>query len=391
MKPRFPSAPRLWLSVFVLYVCITTGAFADEQRVEVLRNGVQTTLILPEYTSQGVPYASLRDLARQIGGSVEVGDARAVLRVGTQSIEAGLEDDEARAGTATIALRHPVRSYNGDALIAIDDLVPVLRAGFGFGTPESPPVTSALSLDSVEPDLESIDSAVEAMESVSLESIAGTAPAPADREVAARPLDAPAFGDASGFLLAIDPGHGGDDTGVVGPGGRLEKDVCLAVAAELRRVLKEDYGIATLATREKDEIQGMKGRRQALSGSRVNLVLSLHSGANPSVAAKGPVLFAHTPSQTLSVDSKPGLQVARVLAGTLNGVTDAGVVPVYEVPLILLRGVDVPGVLVELGNLNNPEDAARLGEAGYQARLASALAAGIDQLLERPAASEVAP
>ena len=396
---KFPRSliPSFRLAVAGLLLCLAVSAGADEQRVDVLRNGVQTTLLLPQYTSQGVPYASFQDIARQIGASVEVGDATAVLRMGGQAIEVGLEDDEARAGAATIALRHPVRSYNGDALIAIADLVPVLRAGFGFGTPEDPPPGSALSLDPVEPDLESIAPGPDAMESVSLESVepaAAAAQEPATQagaEAVARPLNSPAFGDASRFLLAIDPGHGGDDTGVVAPGGLAEKDICLAVAGELRRVLKEQYGVSTVTTRDRDEPHGLKGRRQFLAREKVHLVLSIHSGAGVTDGARGPMLFAHKPAQTLSVDARPAHKVAQTLAGAMSGLSGAGAPPVYEAPLLLLRDSDAPGVLVELGNLKSPEDAARLADAAYQAQLAAALAAGIDQLLERTAAAGGAP
>jgi len=384
------------LAIFLLITGFAPAATADEQRIDVIRNGVQTTLVLPEYTSQGIPYASLTNIATQIGGALEVGDARAVLRLGGKDVATGLEDDKVQVGGASMTLRHPIRGYNGDALIAFEDLLPVLRAGFGFGTPENPPSTSALSLDSVEPDLESIETtppATDALDMDSLESIDLGAEIPLesveaiDTSATSRPLEAPSFGSGSRFVLAVDPGHGGDDTGVVGPGGLTEKVLCLSIAEELRRVLKEQYGIATVSTRDKDEMRSMKQRRQALSGDQASLVLSIHTGANAAPGALGPMLFAHVPAQTLSVDPKPGLGVARALAGAF----EAGSMnspPVYEMPLLVMRGVTVPGVLIELGNLKNPEDEARLASAAYQSQLVSALASGINQLIERPAVGE---
>lgn len=395
MNSRFSLLPWAKRALFVLLAGLVFNAAADEQRIDVVRNGVQTTLVLPVYTSQGIPYASLMDIASQISGSVDVGDARAVLRLGDKSIAAGLEDDEVQAGNASLALRHPIRSYNGDALIAIEDLVPVLRAGFGFGTPDNPPATSALSLDSVEPALESIEAAPapDAMESVSLESIDAPLQTPLEtvEPAASRPLAEPSFGSASGFLLAVDPGHGGDDSGVVGPGGLVEKDLCLAVATQLRRVLKEQYGIASVSTRENDGLATFKGRRQMLASAKATLVVSIHGGANAAQDARGLMFFAHTPAQTLSVDPKPGLAAARAVAAACEGVGGDGVPPVYEMPLLLLRDVSAPGILVELGNMKNPEDEARLADSAFQSQVVTALAAGINQLLERPAAGEVAP
>lgn len=371
-----------------IFFCTAAARAADEQRVEVLRNGVQTTLVLPEYKSQGVPYASFSDIARQLGGSVDVADSRVVFRLDGQQIAIGLEDDQLQSDGTTVSLGHPVRGYNGDALIAISDLVPVLREGFGFGTPATPPAGSALSLDSVEPALESVEPLPEsAMEDVELESIERAAGAPLEsagaavEEPAVRPLEDPVFSAAGEFLLAIDPGHGGEDGGAVGANGVSEKEICLAVAESLRRVLKEKYGIATVTTREGDVSLNLASRQSALSGGQADLVISIHAGANYATAAQGPMVFAHRPPQSLSIDPKPGLKAAQTIASALDSAGTQNPVPVHEVSLALLRDVNAPGVLVELGNLANAEDEARLAGEGYQTALATALADGVNRLL----------
>ncbi len=72
--PLTPHAIAGRIFALALLVCLifAPAASGDEQKIDVTRNGVTTTLVLPEYTSQGVPYASLADLARQLGGTAQV-------------------------------------------------------------------------------------------------------------------------------------------------------------------------------------------------------------------------------------------------------------------------------------------------------------------------------
>lgn len=345
-------------------------AFA-EQQVAIARDGETTTLVLPEYKSQGVPYASFADIARQLGGRLEVGDTRAVLEIGADRIEAALEGDTVEAGGETLALEHPVRRYHDDALLAFADLLPVLREGFGFQAP---------GRASPEPEEEPVPPAYESMEDVGLESITLPDPVSAEPET---PSGEPAFGGGGRFLLAIDPGHGGEDTGAVGPNGLPEKELCLAVAHRLRRVLKEEHGIATVTTREQDETLNLQARQGVLARERPDLVLSIHGSTSYAPAAAGPVVFAHTPASRRGVDPVPARAAAQTLAAAFDGVTGAGIPPVHEVPLRLFREYEGPALLVELGNLLNPDEAERLADAGYQAALADALAGGISRLLER--------
>ena len=395
MPPKAPTYSS-WLLAALCLLGGAAGAREDEQQIDVTRNGVTTTLTLPVYTSQGVPYASFADIARQLGGSVEVADARATLQWGGSRAEVGLEDVQVTAAGKTFALAHPVRAYNGDALIAIADLVPFLRASFGMGTPDDPPVASALNpaaneppaLAPISPDAAMREVSLEAveLEETTFESVSSALP-----ETAVQPLGKPSFGDAATFVLAIDAGHGGDDSGAVGPGGLVEKALCLAVASDLRRILKEQYGVATIMTREQDDSKSIQARVNRITGEHANLVVSIHGGVTYTPFATGPALFAHRPARSLSTDPKPGLQVAQSLAAALDGVAGQGAPPVHEASLGLMRHADIPGVMVELGNLMDPEEESRLAGGPYQARLAAALADGINRVLQSAGAGGVSP
>lgn len=390
LKPYAIAGRFIALALFSCLLCARM-AWGDEQKIDVTRNGVTTTLVLPEYTSQGVPYASLADLARQLGGTTEVDAARAAMQLGETRAEVGLNDVAVQRGGESFSLIHPVLPYQNDALIAMSDVVRFLREGYGMGTPENPPATSALAmpaeeapLDSVAPEAPSTSPLPEPelMEAADLESIAPAsdtledAPLESVAPVAAAPEPMP-----SGIaVVAIDPGHGGEDTGVVGATGLTEKDVCLAIASGVSRILVEKYGLATVLTREGDEVRTAQNRADTLGSRRAGLVVSIHVGASYAAEPVGPALFAHSAAGA----SRASLGVARTLSDSVAGVSAPSTPIVHEAALGLLRGSTIPGVLVEVGNLANPIEEARLADPQYQEQLAAALAAGINQALGRP-------
>ncbi|MBX3177852.1 MAG: N-acetylmuramoyl-L-alanine amidase [Candidatus Hydrogenedentes bacterium] len=383
---RFSSKTSLRPFLAVLALALAAAA-AAEQRIDVVRNGVTATLVLPEYKSQGVSYASFNDIARQIGAAFAVTGGSAVMDLDGARIEAPLESNALQAAGADLALRHPVRAYGSDALIAIEDLVPVLRAAFGFAPPETAASGSALAIEPMETPLESValPPPAEATPDLEMAPLESVSPPPA------APLPAAPFQDTRNFLLAVDPGHGGEDTGAAGPGGLLEKDLCLNVAGQVRRLLKERYGVATVATRDADEARGAGQRAASIESSGAQLVLSIHCGASMAPGARGPALVAHRPAAQLSTAPKPGLRAAQALAASLRAIDGQDAPAVHEMPLLLHQASEVPGVLIELGNLSNPEDEARLASEAYQRQLAEAIAEGIHQLVGGGAPAEASP
>ncbi|MCF6286619.1 MAG: N-acetylmuramoyl-L-alanine amidase [Candidatus Hydrogenedentes bacterium] len=372
---------------------VENTAVGQERTIDVLRHGVSTPLVLPEYKSQGMGYASMRDIARQLGGAVVLKEARATFRLNSKIAVTGLNDTEVHADGTRFSLGHPILPYEDDALIAMDDVVPFLRKGFGFGTPEDPPGTSALS-----PPAESTPSTQDidldsTMDSDTLEVVVA-APAlvieddasdletieirPAtEAEQKTTPLNTSGFRNRATLVLAIDAGHGGEDSGITGSNGLLEKALCLAVASDLRRILKEQYGIATIMTRDKDEsVSGAVRLTQATTG-KATLILSIHGGASSATEAHGFHVFAHKPKRSLSTDAKPALEAAQAIADALDSATNQAPRPVREIPLLLMRDSNLPCILVELGNLANPDDEAKLSSAAHQRSLAVALAKGI--------------
>ncbi len=373
------------LTVMTLLLCCFIAA-GQEQSIAVLRHGVTTPLTLPEYSSQGTPYASMKDLARQLGASLRIEDAKAHFQLEGKEVTLGLNDTGVDGGTSPFQLENPVLAYEGDALIAMADVVPFLRNSFSFGTPDAPPERSALSLPddaSMEDELEStsldtieteplleMEAELSELESIEIR--------PREEQETPAPTPAPtSLGSGNNFLLAIDPGHGGEDGGVLGPNGLQEKTLCLDVARHLSRILQEEYGIRSILTREEDETVSAAVRQKRASKGAATLLLSIHGGASTAPAARGYQLFAHQPRQSLSMDPKPALDAAKQLASALDGATQQAPRPVREIPLLVMRDGNLPCILVELGNLAHPDDEAQLSSSGHQQRLAAALARGI--------------
>lgn len=395
--PQTPQAIAGRMIALALFFCFFCAPVArgDEQKIDVTRNGVTTTLVLPEYSSQGVPYASLADLTRQLGGSLEVDATRAAVQLGDIRTDVGLNDVAVQQGGKSFSLIHPVLPYQRDALIAMSDVLRFLREGYGMGTPENPPTESALARPSAEAPLDTgmpepaageplpePTRTLDPMENVDLESISPVTDnlenAPLESVVPVTETPAPIPMGIT--TVAIDPGHGGDDTGIVGTTGLAEKGLCLTIATSVERILRDRYGVTTLSTRESDEVHTLQNRIDAVASGKAGLVVSIHAGASYAAGAAGPAIFAHNAPG----GSRSSLSVARAIADALGTVSAPAVPVVHETTLSLLRGSTIPGVMVEIGILSNSSEEARLSDPQYQEQLASALAAGINQALGRP-------
>lgn len=241
------------------------------------------------------------------------------------------------------------------------------------------------------------------------------APAPAAPAPAApRPQPAPPQIDMTppGTLrtIVIDAGHGGDDTGVVAPGGLTEKDLTLRVARLLKAGIESRIGVRVLLTRESDEAVSPDARSAAANHNKADLFISLHANGAPVAAVRGTQVITVNGADYRSRVPRggfPGQAVPAVGAGlrTIEAVpwelahwpyversaAFANILikhlaaravtlatPASEpLPLRVLVGTNMPAVLVELGFLSNPEEAAALAGAPYPAAIVEALVAAI--------------
>lgn len=189
----------------------------------------------------------------------------------------------------------------------------------------------------------------------------------------------------SGKIIAIDAGHGGPDGGAVSQSGTVEKDINLAIALYLRDYLQQS-GAVVLLTRETDTDladPGTKGlakrkredlvrRAQLITEQKTDFMVSIHLNSIPSPKWRGAQTFytANNPENaTLAAHIQTELK--RNLENT-----DRLAKPMDKT-VFLLKALNIPSVLVELGFLSNVEEARMLNQPEYQQKLAACMYQGI--------------
>jgi len=221
------------------------------------------------------------------------------------------------------------------------------------------------------------------------------------------------------IIIALDPGHGGEDPGAIGPGGTREKDVVLRIAQRLREridatTLKGNPMRAYL-TREADYFVPLHVRVQKARRVQADLFVSIHADAFYTPQARGASVFALSQgaassaaarwmaSQENRADQIGGVNIAtqdvhlkRALfdmstTAQINDSLKLGDAVLREIGQIgrlhkagveqagfaVLKAPDIPSVLVETAFISNPEEEARLRSDAYQEALADALMRGI--------------
>lgn len=227
-------------------------------------------------------------------------------------------------------------------------------------------------------------------------------------------------------VVVIDPGHGGSDTGALGPKGVVEKDLTLALAKKLEALL-EKRGFRVVLTRDGDTSVPLKQRAALANFNQADLFLSVHMNASPAPSARGPEVYFMSQQATdlwsrelaekenaSGGGAPPGgggldlvlwdlaqtahLQESAFLAesiqNALNGLMGTDRRAVRQAPFVVLEGATMPAVLVEVAFLSNPEESRKVGDPAFQDRVAERLADAVAAFKERyesPAAVSGAP
>jgi len=254
---------------------------------------------------------------------------------------------------------------------------------------------------------------------------AGMATAPASSVVAAAPSAAapatPALAEpGSGkvdrlIVVAIDPGHGGEDPGAVGPSGLREKDVVLSVALQLRDQLNAQPGMRAMLTRDADFFVPLHERVRKARRVQADLFVSIHADAFFTPQARGASVFAlshsgasssaarwladkenaadlvggvnikardaHVARALLDMSTaaqiKDSMKLGGEVLGQIGKVGRLHKAQVEQAGFAVLKAPDIPSILVETAFISNPEEESRLRDPQYQAQLVQALTAGI--------------
>ena len=221
------------------------------------------------------------------------------------------------------------------------------------------------------------------------------------------------------IIVALDPGHGGEDPGAIGPAGTREKDVVLRVAHLLRdRINATTVGgnpMRAFLTRDGDYFVPLGTRVEKARRVQADLFVSIHADAFTTPAARGASVFALSQSGAsstaarwlankenqadlvggLNVQSKDrhvqralldmsttaqindSLALGTVLLGEIGNIGRLHKPRVEQAGFAVLKAPDIPSVLVETAFISNPEEEARLRSSAYQQQLADALMRGI--------------
>lgn len=211
---------------------------------------------------------------------------------------------------------------------------------------------------------------------------------------------------ASLNTIVIDPGHGGKDAGAIGPTGLEEKDVTLKVAAALKKLLQSGLGSQVFLTRGEDRELPPEQRAGIANNLKADLFISLHAAASPQKDTQRIEIFL--PGTLSNIPStgptprrssrRPGDEVIRwetahlkylpmsralgkLIQLNLSQETDDEVI-VRELPMLTLRGANMPSLLIEIGYITNPSTETDLKSGAYIDRIASAIFRGIKQYRE---------
>ena len=197
-------------------------------------------------------------------------------------------------------------------------------------------------------------------------------------------------------VIAIDAGHGGIESGATNSG-TLEKDLTLAIARKLRTALQSRLAATVVLTRESDVALTSEARAAVANNNQANLFISLHTGYSLDKKASGSSIYVMQGDFTGGVGepaggrlfypwymayrlSAPASQaMAQELQQNLNQALPGWKFPIRHAPIGVLASATMPAVAVEIGNLNSDASVKTLTDADFQTKLATAIAAGIEQ------------
>ncbi len=211
--------------------------------------------------------------------------------------------------------------------------------------------------------------------------------------------------------IVIDPGHGGHDTGTIGPNGLEEKDLVLEVGKRLGKLLETRLGAQVVYTRKDDTFVPLETRTAIANQERADLFISIHANSSRDPDARGVetyyLNFTSSPDalevaarenavseksiyelQDLvkKIALKEKIEESREFAADVEEALHSGLAArnpairdrgVKKAPFIVLIGANMPSILAEISFVSNPSDARKLETSEYRQRIAESLYRGV--------------
>ncbi len=264
--------------------------------------------------------------------------------------------------------------------------------------------------------------AASASESANIEALMGDA-APSVQAESESVVNTPPPASATQgrpILIAVDAGHGGADSGALGPKNMREKDVTLSIARELVRIINAQPGYSARLTRTGDYFIELQKRRDFARDMKADLFISVHADSFTDSSAYGASVFALSRkgatsemarflaqrendsdligrvggvsledkdpqlagvlvdlSMTATVNSS--LQVGSKVLSSISAIAPLHAKHVEQAGFMVLKSPDVPSILVETGFISNTGEAKKLASPEYRERMAQAIFKGVRQ------------
>jgi len=211
--------------------------------------------------------------------------------------------------------------------------------------------------------------------------------------------------------IVIDPGHGGHDTGTIGPNGLEEKDLVLDVSRRLGKLLQTRLGAEVIYTRKDDTFIPLETRTAIANEEAADLFVSVHANSSHDPDARGVETYYlnfTSSSEALEVAARENavseksihelqdlvkkialrekIEESHEFASDVQSSLHSGLVVknpglrdrgVKKAPFIVLIGANMPSILAEISFVSNPGDERRLGTSDYRQKIAESLYRGI--------------
>ncbi|GGI83105.1 N-acetylmuramoyl-L-alanine amidase [Legionella impletisoli] len=220
-------------------------------------------------------------------------------------------------------------------------------------------------------------------------------------------------------VVIIDPGHGGKDPGAIGPTHHLEKNVVLAIALKLKKIIDKQPGMRAVLTRKGDYYVGLRERLDIARKYDGDIFISIHADAFKNRNSNGASVFALSQtgatseaarwlaekenyselggvnlseldddngvirsvlidlSQTATIGAS--LKMGERVLHSMDNITNLHHEDVEQARFVVLKSPDIPSILVETGFISNPREERNLTSSTYQSKLSYAIFQGVKQ------------
>lgn len=241
---------------------------------------------------------------------------------------------------------------------------------------------------------------------------------PAKPQTPSKPAIAPNKKGKRKVVVVLDPGHGGEDPGAIGPSGLYEKTVVLAIARECKKIL-ESKGYKVHMTRNEDVFIPLRVRVAKARAVKADVFVSIHADAFSNPSARGTGVYALSRKGASSAAAKylastqnasdaiggvsrvgdkmidstlfdltqtatinDGLKLGRYVLDRLGKINKLHKSHVDQAAFAVLKAPDIPSILIETAFISNPEEERLLTNNNFRVKCAQAIADGVQDFVK---------